>query len=169
VQVYDPEGLTPAIHIRLQPNCSLSTRGAWLFLASCCLASFGVATLMALHGWWPVLPFAGLEMALLAWALWLSMRRGSVQELIHISESEVRIERLDGRSRVLAVFPRHWSQVKLLRAAKPHHPSRLLIASHGRSLEVGCFLTEDERLGLARRLGELIGTVNHSPPLAGPA
>lgn len=161
--------MTPSIQIRLQPNCSLSTRGAVYFFASCCLASFGVATLMALRGWWPVLPFAGLEMVLLAVALRLSMRAGSVLELIHIDEDEVRIDRIDARSHVNAVFPRHWSQVKLLRAANAHHPSRLLIASHGRSLEVGCFLTEDERLGLARRLRELIGTVNHSPPLAGPA
>jgi len=161
--------LTPAIQIRLTPNCSLDARGAGLFFASCCLASFGVATLMALHGWWPVLPFAGLEMLLLAWALRTSLRRGSILESIHIDERDVRVERVDGKLQVLTVFPRHWSQVKLLRAANPHHPSRLLIASHGRSLEVGCFLTEDERLGLARRLGELIGSVNQSPPLAGPA
>ena len=161
--------MPPKIEIRLRPNCSLSTRGAWLFFASCCLASFGVAALMALHGWWPVLPFAGLEMALLAWALRLTMQRSNVLELIHIDDSNVRVERLDRQSHVQAVFPRHWSRVRLLRAANPHHPSRLLIASHGRSLDVGCFLTEDERLGLARRLGELIGTVNHSPPLAGPA
>ena len=153
----------------MTPNCSLDARGAWLFYASCCLASFGVATLMALRGWWPVLPFAGLEMLLLAWALRTSLRRGSILESIHIDERDVRVERVDGKLQVLTVFPRHGSQVKLLRAANPHHPSRLLIASHGRSLEVGCFLTEDERLGLARRLGELIGTVNHSPPLAGPA
>jgi uncharacterized membrane protein len=161
--------LTPTIQIRLAPNCSLNARGARLFFASCCLASFGVATLMALRGWWPVLPFAGLEMLLLAYALKTNMRRGSIIELIHIDSSDVRVERVDGTSQVLTVFPRHWSQVKLLRAANPHHPSRLLIASHGRSLEVGCFLTEDERLGLARRLRELIGTVNQSPPLAGPA
>ena len=161
--------MSPAIHIRLQPNCSLSPRGARLFFASCCLVSFAVATLMTLRGWWPVLPFAGLEMLLLAWALRLSMRRGGEAELIHINDDEVRVERLGLHASVLTVFPRHWAQVKLLRAANPHHPSRLLVTSHGRSIEVGCFLTEDERLGLARRLRELIGTVNHSPPLAGPA
>jgi uncharacterized membrane protein len=164
--------LTPEIQIRLAPNCSLDARGASWFFASCCLASFGVAILMALHGWWPVLPFAGFEMLLLAYALRTTLRRGGILELICIDASDVRIERHDraeGHPQLLAVFPRHWSQVKLLRAANPHHPSRLLIASHGRSLEVGCFLTEDERLGLARRLRELIGTVNQSPPLAGPA
>jgi hypothetical protein len=32
---------------------------------------------------------------------------------------------------------------------------------------VGCFLTEEERIGLAKRLGRSIGHVNQSPPLAG--
>lgn len=159
--------MEPTLTIRLQPHVSLTTRGAWLFFGCCCLASFGVAGLMALRGWWPVLPFAGGEMLLLGWALRLSMRRASQMELIEINEHEVRIERCSGALRQTVVFPRHWAQVKLRRAASPHHPSALLIQSHGRSFEVGCFLTEEERTRLAKRLGLSIGTVNHSPPLAG--
>jgi uncharacterized membrane protein len=47
------------------------------------------------------------------------------------------------------------------------HPSRLLIMSHGRSFEVGSFLTEEGRRDLAGRLRRAVGTVNESPPLAG--
>jgi uncharacterized membrane protein len=121
---------------------------------------------MALKGWWPVLPFAGLEMALLAWVLARSMRRRDHIELIEINERDVRIASRAHDKYLTAVFPRHWAQVKLRRAASPHHPSALLITSHGRSIEVGCFLTEEERLGLAKRLGQSIGAVNQSPPLA---
>ena len=122
---------------------------------------------MALHGWWPVLLFAGGEMLLLAWALRLSMRRSCQLELIEVNEHEVRVERCIGTMRQTVVFPRHWAQVKLRRAASPHHPSALLIQSQGRSFEVGCFLTEEERIGLAMRLRLSVGTVNQSPPLAG--
>jgi uncharacterized membrane protein len=38
-----------------------------------------------------------------------------------------------------------------------HWPSRLLLGAHGRTVEVGAFLTEDERLGLRQRLSELLG------------
>jgi uncharacterized membrane protein len=159
--------LEPTLTIRLQPHVSLTTRGAWLFFGGCCLASFGVAGLMALRGWWPVLPFAGGEMLLLGWVLRTSMRRSGQMELIEVNEHEVRVERCAGQMRQTVVFPRHWAQVKLRRAASPHHPSTLQIISHGRSFEVGCFLTEEERIGLAQRLRRSIGTVNQSPPLAG--
>jgi uncharacterized membrane protein len=46
------------------------------------------------------------------------------------------------------------------------HPSRLTIESHGRQCELGNFLTEEERRGLALRLQRLIGRVNESPSLA---
>jgi hypothetical protein len=34
-------------------------------------------------------------------------------------------------------------------------------------VEIGGFLTEDERRGLAARLKQMIGTINESPPLDG--
>jgi uncharacterized membrane protein len=64
---------------------------------------------------------------------------------------------------VHVVFPRHWAQVKLRRPAARLHPSRLTIESHGRQCELGSFLTEEERRGLALRLQRLIGRVNESP------
>jgi len=49
--------------IEICPHCSLSVRGACLFFGSLCFVSFTVAAVMASRGFWPVLPFAGLEMA----------------------------------------------------------------------------------------------------------
>ncbi len=162
---------TPALdaapcRIEIAPNCSLTVRGAAIFFASLCFASFAVAGLVALRGFWPVLPFAGLEMALLGWALWVSMRRRHHRESILISDSDVEVERIDHERRMKVVFPRHWAQVKLRRPSSRLHPSRLTIESHGRQCEIGSFLTEEERRGLAARLQRLIGRVNESPSLA---
>jgi len=52
-----------ATHFDLTPHCSLSVRGAVLFFGSVCLATFGVAGVATAMGYWPVLPFAGAEMA----------------------------------------------------------------------------------------------------------
>jgi uncharacterized membrane protein len=52
------------------------------------------------------------------------------------------------------------------RPDSPLHPSRLTIESHGRRCEVGSFLTEQERRGLAQRLTRLIGRIDESPSLA---
>ena len=152
--------------IEIAPNCSLSVRGALLFFASLCIASFAVAGIVAMRGFWPVLLFAGLEMALLGWALWASMRRRHHREFILISDDDVHVECIDHQRRVKVVFPRHWAQVTLRRPASRLHPSRLTIESHGRQCEIGSFLTEEERRGLAERLQRLIGRVNESPSLA---
>jgi len=152
--------------IELAPNCSLTPRGARLFVASLATVTFAVAGFFALQGLWPVLPFAGLEIGLLAWAVRASMRRGAERELIVVSDAQVMVEcRSPGGSR-RSVFPRHWAKVTLRDPQRARYPSRLAIESHGRSCEVGRFLTEDERRRLAARLERLVGRTSESPALA---
>jgi uncharacterized membrane protein len=155
-----------AHQIDLSPNCSLTPHSALVFFGAVCLGSFGVAGILTFMGYWPVLPFAGLEMAVLAWALKASLARRHYHEVITISAAEVRISTLDRTRKSEVVFPRHWAQVKLRAPVSRLHPSRLTVESHGRWCEVGSFLTEDERRGLGEKLTRLIGRINESPSLA---
>jgi uncharacterized membrane protein len=155
--------LTAAHHFDLAPHCSLSTRGALLFFVSVCVPTFGVAGLATVLGYWPVLPFAGAEIALLGWALKSNMARRHQHELIEISETEVSISYTSPPRRI--VFPRHWAQVKIRRPESPLHRGHLVIELHGRGHEVGKFLTEEERRHLAAELQLLIGGMNQSPAL----
>jgi uncharacterized membrane protein len=152
--------------IVLAPNCSLTPRGARLFVGSLALVTFAVAGFFAARGLWPVLPFAGLEIGLLAWAVRASLRRGAEREVIVVSEADVVIERVAPTGSRRTVFPRHWSRVTLRDPQAAQHPSRLTIESHGRACEVGRFLTEDERRRLAARLERLVGKTSESPALA---
>jgi uncharacterized membrane protein len=111
------------------------------------------------------LPFAGLEIALLCWAVRTSMRAGARQETITITADRVMVERRDVHGDRLSVFPRHWVRVKLHAPLAALHPQRLMLESQGRCCEVGEFLTEDERRGLAVRLKQLVGNMNESPAL----
>src|SRR5579863_10689852 len=120
---------------------------------------------MALKGLWPIFPFAGAEMLLLGWALRASLRRRHYSQTITVSEQRVAVDTRWRERREQVVFPRHWAQVKLRRADTHLHPSRLTIESHGRSYEVGGFLTEQERQALAGRLMRSVGRVNELPPL----
>lgn len=153
------------LRIEICPNCSLSVSGALLFFGSLCLVSFGIAGIFALRGFWPVLPFAGLEMLALGWALRVSLQRRFHRQTITVTDANVSIESRDRTFCSQVVFPRHWAQVKLRRPASRLHPSRLTIESHGRQCELGSFLTEAERQGLALRLQRLVGHVNESPTL----
>jgi len=154
-----------ATHIDLSPHCSLSVRGAFVFFGSVCLPTFGVAGFAAALGYWPVLPFAGAEMLLLAWALRSNMQRRFEHETIDISDAEVVITYSRGEP-ARVVFPRHWARVKIRRPNSPLHRSRLVIESHGRAYEVGKFLTEEERRQLAAALRSQIGGMNQSPALS---
>jgi uncharacterized membrane protein len=149
--------------IEIRPNCSLSARGAALFFFSACLGPLLIAAFLALRGFWPVLPFAGLEVLLLGWALRLSLERRHHQQCVTVTDAEVSIESRRRGACEQVVFPRHWARVKLRRPAARLHPSRLVIESHGRQCELGSFLTEEERRGLALRLQRLIGRLNESP------
>lgn len=152
--------------IELAPNCSLTPRGACLFVASLAFVVFAVAAFFAWRGLWPVLPFAGLEVGLLAWAVRTSLKRGAEREIIVVSEGSVVVERLAAGESLRTVFTRHWATVKLRDPQKSAHPSRLTIESRGRACEVGRFLTEEERRSVAERLQRLVGKMSESPALA---
>lgn len=151
--------------IQLVPNCSLQPRSAVLFFVGLCTVSFTIGAVLALHGLWPILPFCGLEMAALGWALHLSMRRRHYTQTIIVTEDRVEIRTFTRGGPQQVEFPRHWAQVKLRGADTALHPSRLTIESRGHAFEVGSFLTEEERRALAKRLTGSIGRMNQSPPL----
>ena len=83
---------TPALRIEIRPNCSLSVRGAQLFFLLACIAPLGIGVYLSWRGFWPVLPFAGAELALLGWALHASLQRRFHAQRITVTESDVSIE-----------------------------------------------------------------------------
>jgi uncharacterized membrane protein len=161
-----PSGTAAAgeVSIHVVPNCSLTPRQAGMFFGFVCAGSFAIAGMFAANGFWPVLPFAGLEMAVLAYALRASLRRGRCTQIITLTDTEVRVVTRDPRGDRQAAFPRHWARARLLRS-HGWHPSRLVIESHGRACEVGGLLTEEERRGLHLRLARLVGGTSETPPL----
>jgi len=127
-----------------------------LFFGVTAAASLLLAGLLAARGFWPVLPFAGLELFALGVALGLSIRRGRYCEVISVYRDRIVMEKGVGRIEERIELPRHWARVELARAPWRGHPSRLLLRCHGKSWEVGAVLTESERESLRLRLAELI-------------
>ena len=153
------------IQLYLTPRCSLTPGSARVFVAIVGGTTFAVAAVVAAQGLWPVLPFAGLEIALLAWAVRASLRDGGKRETIAIDDDWITVRRADPAGEHFSVFPRHGSTVKLHAPSTALHPSRLVLESRGRVCEVGRFLTEDARQSLAARLKQLVGNVNEPSAL----
>jgi uncharacterized membrane protein len=157
-------GSTQCIRLSLRNALtSVQARRFVLFGGGICLGS---AAFLALRGFWPVLPFAGLEVMALWLALRLNRRREHQMQTILISEEQISVhKRAPGQLDEERVFPRYWSRVRLRRSAIASHPSRLVIESGGRFCEVGEFLTEVQRLDLVKRLDPLIGRMSEAPAL----
>ncbi|MGH8179324.1 MAG: DUF2244 domain-containing protein [Steroidobacter sp.] len=166
-QLPSPTTVAPGTErrVELAARCSLTPRTAHIFIASIAATTFAVAAPFAMQGFWLVLLFAALEIALLVYAVRASMRAGLERETICITHDCVTITHHRCGGERSSVFPRHWSRVTLRTPPAALHPSRLIIESHGCVCEVGRFLTEDERRSLAVRLKQLVGNMNESPAL----
>jgi uncharacterized membrane protein len=120
-----------------------------------CGASISVAVAFAIAGAWPVLPFAGIEMAVLYAAFRYVDHHASDYEYLAIEGDRVRVEIRDGADVRRFDLNRYWARVVMSEAAGRQ---RLAVRSHGRELEVGRHLTRGERERLRRELAQQLGT-----------
>ena len=77
----------------LSPNCSISWRELVLFYLFTCVVALAVGLFFTLQGMWLVLPFSGLEMLALGYALYLTSRKVYRQEVITLARDRTRIEK----------------------------------------------------------------------------
>jgi uncharacterized membrane protein len=135
-------------------NRALTPYGRWFALGVICLTTLGVAASVAAHGAWPVLPFAGLEVLGLAAAFYVISRHDGDYERLTIREFEVRFERCS-RGRVSQFEAnRHWAQlICQMRGSR----CRLALRSHGRQVDIGRLLNDEQRI---RWANELRGRLN---------
>jgi uncharacterized membrane protein len=151
--------------IELAPNCSLTPASASLFFASICAFSLAVSLVFVFQGFWPVLPFWGLEMLALGLALRSGLKRRFCTQTVLVTDSMVSLVTRSRGGEARLEFARHWAKVRLRSSHARRHPSRLMIESRGKAFEVGSFLTEEERCRLAARLRTVVGGMNESPSL----
>lgn len=146
------EADTPNCRFVIRPNRSLSWKGTQLFFVGMCAVSFGIATGFALIGAWLVLPFAGLEMLVLGACLYQSACRSARCEVVSIDSDVIEVQQGRHGPQRICRFQRAWARVNFRRPVQGWQPSRLTISSHGREVEIGTYLTEEERNLLALEL-----------------
>ena len=136
----------------IRPNCSLPWGDVVRFYLGIATVSFGIAIVFAMQGAWLVLPFAGAEMLVLAAALYVVTRRGSRWQMISIDRDHIVVTQHGPNDQRQETFQRAWARVELRPARIQGHPSRLTIGSHGRRVEIGGCLNEDDKKYLAQEL-----------------
>lgn len=129
----------------------------WLLAAYAGLmALIGVAFLSA--GLWMVLPFAGLEAGvIIAVFYFLVYRHLGDHETVILEGEDLSIIKREGQSRKHYALPRYWTRVDIEPARYRGHPSRLLLQSQGRAVEIGEHMREEGRRALARQVRRMLG------------
>ncbi len=146
----------------IRPNRSLSWRQSLIFLGAIAIPLAAISGVLAVQGFWLVLPFAGLEMLVLFACMYLVSRACRRCEVVSVGASEVTVEK--GRDRgecgggpeQRITFPRSWVKVDLSGATDHWYPRRLWIGASGQRVEIGEFLVDEEKTELAARLRQLL-------------
>jgi uncharacterized membrane protein len=125
-------------------NNSLSSSDRSLAYGLIALVSFSIAVAFACLGAWLILPFAGLELLVLAWAYRYMERHAGDYERLTIEDDVVQVEIADVNRVRRVRFNRWWAQVVCA-----DDGGQLALRSHGRQIEFGRFLTKDERRTVA--------------------
>lgn len=143
--------------ITVRPNASLSQRGAYLFFAGIFVVSLTIALRFFVLGAWLILPFALIELGVLAFCLGLVLKSNQRMESIYIKDDGVTLILRDKNSESRLDFHRYWVQLVTEvsgtgKFISEWHPMRLLLRSHGRSVEIGSFINYKEKKQLEEQL-----------------
>ena len=145
-------GIDPILFsVVLHPPASLSGNGFFGLMAALCAVSFAAGIAFTMAGAWPVFGFFGLDILLIYIAFRVSYRRARRYETVRLTEYELAVEKIDpnGRTRRWEFQP-YWLRVAI--DDSPKYNSALTLSSHGKSLEIGAFLTPQEKRDVARAL-----------------
>jgi uncharacterized membrane protein len=138
--------------IILRPNHSWSWQANVLFLSFLMAVSMIIAFGFLFVGAWVILPFSILEMTVVALCIHHCVKQCKRQEVITISDYEVKVERgIKGPSQI-QTFIRTWATWRVHKPRHPWDPVSLAIRSHGQELEIGSFLNRRDKTYLVSQL-----------------
>lgn len=144
--------------ITLSPNSSLTGIYRIIFLASISFICVGIATVFYFFGAYLILPFAGIEIAILLIAFYLSFKWSSRKELIYISQEVVKIEKGIHKAEYLWEEFRTFTSFQIEKDA--NKSLRLSFRSKGDDVIVGDFLNEDDKNILINEIRNIIDELN---------
>ncbi|WP_266171041.1 DUF2244 domain-containing protein [Dyella subtropica] len=142
----------------LKPNRALSRRDLRRLIGLLAALALTTAGLGAWQGNVFAPLFALVESSAVALALGVAWRAGDRSERITLDMSSLEVQSLPGRR--CTRFQCYWVRVQLKDGAGHR---RLLLTSHGRELEIGVFLADEERAELSRKLMVLLDDINRQP------
>lgn len=147
----------------LRPNPPMDRRVLLAVLVVVAAINLLFAGYFLSRGAWPVTPFMGADVALLAWAFRASTDAARRFERVRLTPADLTVTAQPARGAAKEIaFNPYWVRVDLEQLTG--HSSRLFLRSHGRELQVGSFLPPDSRKGFAQALRDALRAVRDYRP-----
>lgn len=160
-----PKVAPPVAQLHLWPYRSLPRGGfVGFFGATAAMAALPLLMVLGSPVLWGLLPFLLVTFGALWFAIQATYRTGEVREELRLWPDRVLLLRHDPRGppRRWEANP-HWVRAALHETGGPV-PNYLTLTGSGRTVEIGAFLSEEERLSLWEELPRAIGGLRPLAP-----
>jgi uncharacterized membrane protein len=133
-------------------NFSLGTGGLLTVISLLGVVTLCLAGLLAWQGYWPVLMIAVVQIILVAWLLIRAWEQAWIVEKIEIGPGRIMITHQRYRDKRQLGLDSAWARIRVEQAESPWYAPRLLLRSGNQEIELGAFLTGEEKIQLAEYL-----------------
>ena len=158
-----PPGEPTLFSALLTPHRSLGGVGFLVLMGVVAGLGFVGGVVFLIAGAWPVIPFIGLDVALIYWAFRINYRAARAYEEVTVTSSELTVRKVNHRGGV-----REWTLnplwVRLERVAHEEFGiERLFLVSRGRRVSIASCLGPDEKASFAGALSTAISEAKRGP------
>jgi len=144
------------IRILARGNFSLGAGGLANLLLALAAVTLCLAGMLAWQGYWPVLAFAIVQIALVAWIFIRAWERSWVAEVIEIHKDRIEVMHQRHKKKSCYEFETAWAVVEFQQPEIAWYSPRLVLRSGAKTLELGSFLTNAEKRQLVEHLSSAI-------------
>jgi uncharacterized membrane protein len=141
-------------------NFSLDAGGLVSLLLALAAVTLCLAVLLALQGYWPVLLIAVVQLALVALILVRAWQRAWVSDVIDICADRITVTQQRHKRKRQIELDTAWAVIELKQPEIAWYRPRVQLRSGSQVVELGSFLTSEEKRQLAQYLKNAI--VEHS-------
>ena len=135
----------------LHPHTSLGPNSFLALMAALCVISFSAGAAFIPIGARPVFGFFGLDILLIYLAFRASYYHARTHETVRLTENALAVEKTDPNGHTQRwEFQPYWLRVGIDNSTRSG--AMLTLSSHGRTLEIGAFLTPEEKRDMERAL-----------------
>jgi len=142
------DGEVNSVQWLFRKNCSLAPKQLLYWYFSIALLTLIIASGFGLMGYWVVLPFAGLELLVLAGAFLIYGRHATDFEMIQLTGAELRLVRLVGQTQTEKVVPAQWVRLEY----DGRYKAPLVIRYQGQTITFGRFVAEQDKPALHKEM-----------------